>query len=202
LRSGLDGWALAEPALGRWSHFHSPDIARFYRDFARNDVRRELNLMREQATTEDLARNLPDERPSLLQLHSMLLNMPPDQLAALATPGEFSGTPAGILADCIAVLRASRPDRYERLIPSARPTPFLTGLERDVAGPSSELTHRIEVRDKAGRAIWPRIELGGEWRTPTDAPWNVGHVRLAREREPSVAQVVPINWNSRVIVFE
>jgi len=139
-------------------------------------------------------------------LRSLLLNETPAQLARLATPEQFTGPPAGEIASCLAVLRVSRPTRFERLIPGGEPSPFVAGLEREVARPNVTLTQTVQTEAadavaKTSPAIWPRVTWRN-WKTPTGATWNFGSVRPTRSGLPGPAKTIPLNWNSQVTTYE
>src|SRR6266702_3007158 len=97
----------------RWLRFRNEDVARFYRDNLPEEIRRELDLLKERWDKNRKWQDEPDGMPSEVQLRSLLLNETPEQLSALANPSQFSAPPSGIIASCIAVLRASHPTRYE-----------------------------------------------------------------------------------------
>jgi hypothetical protein len=132
------------------------------------------------------------------------LNETPTELANVAMPEKFSGPPSGVIASCIAVLRASHPARYERLIPGAAASPFVAGLEREVAGPNTHLVQNAvtELRDKDTKEptpIWPRVSWWG-WKTATGVTWSFGQV-TASTNVPGKTETIPLNWNTRVTVF-
>jgi hypothetical protein len=106
-----------------------------------------------------------------------------------------SGSPEEIIANSMAVLRANEPMQYGRLIPAALPSPFVAGVERDVAGPHSVLVQTIRAPDEWPRLTWP------EWKTPTGAPWNFGEVVAGTNAAPQTTEV-PLNWNTRVLLLE
>jgi len=189
----------------RWSRFSDFDVARFYRDFLREDLRRELNWLQDRWEPPRRWHNDSDLLPSLVQLRSLLLNERPADLAAVATPDQFTGPASGQIASCLSVLRVSHPTRYQRLIPPAEPAPFVAGLEREVAGPNVSLLtavscERIDPKTNLRSNTWPRLSWG-EWTTSTGVPWTFGHVRPGRESDPAKVQTVPLNWNTRVVTF-
>jgi len=110
------------------------------------------------------------------------------------------------LASCLSVLRTSHPTRYQRLIPPGDPSPFVTGLEREVSGPNTDLIASIEYQEfdsktKSNRMTWPRLTWP-QWKTPTGAVWNFGHIRPVHEGSPRAVRIVPLNWNTRATVFD
>jgi hypothetical protein len=197
-----DGWHIGGPKYPanaverefekRWRRFHNEDVARFYRELLPVDVKRELDVLPLGSPGERRARNEPDALPSLVQLRSLLLNESPAQLASNAVPDKFTGSAGGVIANCLAILRASRPPRFERLIPGGEPSPFVAGIERDVAGPNVFLTQQVGAESNSStRITWP------VWKTPTGVAWNFGEVSVATNA-PAVAEAIPLNWNSRV----
>jgi hypothetical protein len=187
----------------RWVGFNDPDVARFYREYLKPDIRRELNWLQNRWEPNRKWHHDPNLMPSLVQLRSLLLNESPAELANVATPDRFTGTPAGVMASCLAILRSSHPTRFERLIPPGEPTPFVTGLERDVAGPHVHLVVSLTYQTTAGEEIftWPQLTWR-EWSTSGGEPWTFGHIRPQRGANPSVAKAVPISWNTRVVWFD
>src|SRR4030095_8025263 len=162
---------------------------RFYRDDLKNEVRRELNWL--QAHSEPRLRweNDPGLMPSLVQLRSLLLNETPAELATVAAPDQFTGPAAGIIASCLAILRTSHPTRFERLIPGGEPSPFVAGLEREVAGPHPHLVafvqqQKIDEKTTRTSRTWPQ-PVWPEWKTPSGARWTFGAAKPIRVQEPS-----------------
>jgi hypothetical protein len=202
----------------RWVGFNDPDVSRFYRDYLKGDVRRELNWLQHRGPPERRGQTDPRGRPSLVQLRSLLLNETPDELAATAAPEQFSGPPSGVIASCWSVLRATSPTRYDRLIPPGASSPFVAGLEREMHGPNPNLITAIEheaLDAKTGRTtpIWPRLTWP-HWKTPaaagavlrgdpaTEVGWSFGQIRPAQTGLPGAPRVIPLNWNTRVIVCD
>ena len=209
------GWQLDGPnypaAAGerqfqqRWARFQDLDMARFHREFHPDDARRELHWLQSRWEPRQKGDNDPHALPSLLQLRSWLLHETPAQLAAVATPDMFTGPASGQLANCLAVLRASRPTRYVRLIPGAAASAFAPAFEREASGDSFGLAQSVqhETPDSAAgsnQTIWPRATWG-EWRTPTGARWNFGHVRPVRSGPPARANVTRLNANTRIVSY-
>ena len=210
----LAGWQIDGPNYprkarerqfnNRWVRFKDVDVGRFYRDFLKTDVKRELDLLQSRWPDKRRWNNDSHIMPSLVQLRSLLLNETPAELANVAPPEKFSGPPSGVLASCIAILRTSHPTRYERLIPGGTASPFVTGLEREVAGPDTYLVQNalVRLRDpktKGVTAIWPRISWWG-WKTPTGSAWNFGQVS-ASTNAPTHAVTTRLNWNTDVTVY-
>jgi len=181
-------------------------VARFYRDYLKDDVRRELDLLVHRWEPSRKYNNDPHLIPSQVQLRSLLLNETPAQLAAVAKPDQFSGPPSGIIASCISVLRTSHATRYERLIPAGEPSPFVAGLEREVAGPNPHLLQAIRTNGEgtptnANAILWPEVTWPNSWKTPTGHRWTFGHVTPVRDGAPLGMKSVPINWNTEMFTF-
>jgi len=208
------GWQIDGPAypaetgerqyVNRWVRFHNEDVARFYRDRLAEDVRKEMDLLTERWDPKRRATNNSHIMPSLVQLRSLLLDESPEKLAELATPEQFRGPPSGVIASCMAVLRASRPKRFVRLIPKAGSTPHVAGLEREVAGPNVHLTQSVQHyvapsrRGGQGTIIWPHVT----WWTPERGKrWSFGHVRPDPYDNPLDVEEVPLNWNTAVYAY-
>lgn len=195
LANGVIGWRLDGPKYPaptlerlferRWRGFGDQDLARFYREWLPEDVRREL------AWSGTL--------PAPLVLRSLLLNEGAAGSATNQIPSAdpFAGSPAAVVANCVALLRASHPTHYERLIPPGPPSPFVAGLEREVAGPNAENLTSVTAEPSGGgyRLVWPA------WKSPSGAEWTFGSVRSgpARGLHPSS---LPITWNTRMVVNE
>jgi hypothetical protein len=210
------GWQIDGPSFpaktgerqfnNRWVRFKNNDVGRFYRDFLQEDVRRELNWLQARWEPKRRWNNDSHIMPSLVQLRSLLLNESPAELANVATPDQFTGPPSGIIGSCASVLRTSHPTRYERLVPGGEPSPFVAGLEREVAGPNPNLVLGVQheaARKSSGPAtpIWPELTWRS-WKTEAGKPWSFGRVKPVRATEPNSARVIPLNWNTRVIVYE
>ena len=188
----------------RWTRFRDPDVARFHRDYLRADAKKELDLLAIRRQTGRDGGSATNRTHALVQLHSLLLNESPTQLAPLVTPDTFTGPPAGQIANCLAVLRVSHPTRFERLIPGGEPSPFVAGAEREVAGPNIALTQTLEAEAPDAAAtthLWPRV-IWKSWKTPTGATWNFGSVRPARTNPTGVTKTIPLSWNTKVITYE
>lgn len=193
------------PAGSRWMRFNDPDVGRFYRDHLRAEVKQELDRLQSRLSPGQWAVNDPEDRPSLVQLRSLLLNESPAELARMAAPEQFAGTPAGVAASCLAMLRAAQPVRYQRLIPVASPSPFVAGLERDVPGPNPGLTHAMRFMAGAASLVssqpaWPRIAWP-RWTTATGQPWTFGQVAPVRRGSPAAAEAAPLNWNCQALIY-
>ncbi len=214
LRSGPAGWQIDGPKYPwdkqndernyhhRWIHFQNEDVARFYRDYLKEDVHRELDLLRERWESKPKYANNPRLIPSEAQLRSLLLNETPAQLAEIAAPDQFSWSASEVIANCISVLRTSHPTRYERLIPGGDPSPFVAGLEREVTGPNPYLIEALQrSTEKTNQLIWPEVTWWKSWTTPTGHSWTLGHVTPIREGLPSIGRTVPLSWNTEAVLY-
>jgi hypothetical protein len=181
-------------------------VGRFYRDFLRADVEKELTMLQGRWEPRRRFHNDSHIMPSVVQLRSLLLNETPEQLAAVATPDQFTGPASGVLGSCVSVLRTAAPAQYVRLISTTGASPFVTGLEREVPGPNPFLVQAVQwsVEDKKAKTVqplWPKINWWRSWKTPTGQPWTFGHVTPGSDKSPGEAKVVPLNWNSQALVY-
>lgn len=188
----------------RWVRFSDTSVARFYRDVLGPDVAVEMERLTARWEARRRHHNDSHIMPSLVQLRSLLLNESPERLEALAGPDRFTGPPSGIIASCLAVIRASRPTTYQRLIPAGSPSPFVTGVERDVLGPHPHLVTEVMAgADEGGKELsWPLLAWWKSWRTPTGQRWNFGQVRPSWEPPSGRARAMPLNWNTQVLIWE
>jgi len=188
--------SLSPPA--QWPGFFDLDTARFCRDWLRDDFRRELN----RAQAQQSGAQSPSNRVAWVPVRGLLLNETVEQLSAVAGPEPFNETNAQVVAACLAVLRASRPVRYERLIPPGEPSPFVAGPERAVreAGPSL-VTALHTGGDGSPDLRWPRLTWP-QWKSPGGGPWSFGAIKPARDGQPVSVQKKALNWNTEVVVYE
>ena len=180
----------------RWVRFQNLDVARFCREHLQAEVRSEFVAL--EGRWEPNRRFTDDSRmrPSWVRLESLLLGAAPERLATIATPDQFQGPPSGVVASCLAVLRAAQAPRFERLIPAGPPSAFVLGLERDVPGPNTHLVQSLSSGSEQTPG-WPRITWWG-WQTPSGQRWNFGEVQagdVAAARLASATKI-PLNWNS------
>jgi hypothetical protein len=190
----------------RWVRFKSEEVGRFYQDFLKDDVKKELDLLNGRWEPKRKYTNDSHIMPSMVQLRSLLLNETPEQLAQIATPDKFGGPASGVIASCISVLRTSHPTSYVRLIPQGEPTPFVAGLEREVPGPSQYLTQAIlssiQEQKDSPKIIFPLVTWWG-WRTPSDFyRWVFGQVMPIKSGDPAKVKNIPINWNTLVVAYD
>jgi hypothetical protein len=188
----------------RWVRFRNEDVARFYRDYWSNDVRKEMDLLQTRWDPKRRANNESHIMPSLVQLRSFLLNETPDELGKIAPPEQFTGPPSGIIASCISILRTSHPTHYTRIIPKADPSEFVVGIERDSFGPSPVLTQVVRMHDNdqsgAEQGQWPELAWWG-WKTPGRDHWSFGQIIPGSNRTPH-SQTIRLNWNTQVTVYQ
>ena len=217
LGDGPTGWQLDGPKYPvqmeerhftqRWARFKDADIARYLRENFADDLRREMNWLQRRWSPEQSLQNVPHALPSLVQLRSLLLNEPAAELVTNIQPDQFTGPSAGKMASCLAVLRAASPLRYQRLIPPGPPTPLVASAERDMNGPMPSLVTSLNWNGKAGSETaakvlsWPEL-IWPAWRTPTGAPWSFGQIRATRNAAPQKVRELPLNANTRLILFE
>jgi len=190
----------------RWVRFKNEDVGRFYRDFLKDDVKKELDILNERWDMKRRYINDSHIMPSMVQLRSLLLNETPSELAKIATPDQFGGPASGVIANCISILRTSHPTRYIRLIPSGEPTPFVIGLEREVSNSDTYLVQAvqsgIEIEKDKYQPIFPHITWWG-WRTPSDYfRWSFGHVNPVNKGEPANIERIPLNWNTIAVAYQ
>ncbi|HUR45898.1 MAG TPA: hypothetical protein VMZ27_08510 [Candidatus Saccharimonadales bacterium] len=206
------GWQIDGPSYpskaderqfnNRWVRFKDADTARFYRELLSEDVRREMDRLEGRWDAKRKYVNDSQGMPSLVQLRSLLLNESPAALARLASPDQFSGPPSGIIGSCWSVLRTSHPTRYERLIPAGAASPFVTGLERSVAGPNPGVVQSILTSDEQSRSpTWPLVSWWKSWKTPTNQRWNFGYVMPTRVGSSLEPKPIPLNWNTVAVVY-
>jgi len=191
----------------RWVRFNNEDVGRFYRDYLKEDVRHELDRLSRRSESAHKFENTPDGLPSQIQLRSLLLNETPAELGRMATPEQFTGSASGLIASCIAVLRTSHPTRYQRLIPAGEPSPFVAGLEREVAGPNPFLMQALQssAQDESTRTtrpIWPEGTWWKSWQTPTGHRWTFGQITPEQKGAPVNVRTVRLNWNTEAIIVE
>ena len=201
----LAGWQIDGPKYpakvgerqfnNRWVRFKNEDVARFYRDYLFADVKREFDLLQTRWPAERKWKNDSHIMPSLVQLRSLFLNESPFELASNAPPEKYSGPASGVIASCVSVLRTSHPTRYERLIPGGEASPFVAGIEREIAGPNVILSQNVVSKTNSP----PRITWWG-WKTPAGAIWNFGEVITATNAR-SRAETISLNWNTRVTMY-
>jgi hypothetical protein len=135
----------------------------------------------------------------LAEAEAETVNLSPTGL----TPVEVGGSswPEAMI-QAWATLRSQGPHRSERLIPGAPASPPTMGLTRSVAGPNPHLLQHVDVGADEGEDAprWPRVEWGGEWRTPTGDRWNFGEVRNGGGGMEAAALTQPtataVTWNT------
>ncbi len=212
LRGNGEGWRMDGPNYPavegerefkrRWQGFRNEDVARFQRENFLPETRRELDALRSPRPDARLRAGASDPIPSLAHLRSLLLNEPPAQ--ATNPAAQFAGAPGEVITSCLDVLRASRPARFERLIPGGPASAFVPGLEREVPGSNPHLVQDIRTQvhsSQTGAAApaWPRVTWRG-WATSAGTGWNFGQV-TAGTNPPSGAESLELNWNTRVTVL-
>ncbi len=218
--TGLDlsrpGWRIDGPKYpasasqrrspGRWDEFESCDVARFFQDYLRSDVRREL----EQFGSVADGANLSDgggRAAALSYLRSVLLDerhAAGVDIRSLAATNSFRSLGRRLAVACC-LLRLAEPVRYERLIASGPPDPFQASLGAPISDRSG-LGLAVQTRmgspgSGASSSSWP--ELGwSDWRTPAGTPWTFGQVKGARYSPPRRTEMISINRHTRMFVAE
>jgi hypothetical protein len=212
---GVAGWQLDGPrypagatsrrSAERWARFGDRDLGRFYRDYLAFDARKEF-----EARLGRLPKGGPGEaaeRTALVAARGLVLGEGPEALAAVAAPAAFAGRPLAVVAASLAVIQSAAPERYQRLIGGAGPTPLAPGPERDAGVPRTALATELRIRDAAtaggaaGAPRWPEPGWAG-WTTPTGAPWGFGQIKPVRSGAPRALRELPLNWTTRVLVFD
>jgi hypothetical protein len=201
------GWQLSlSPRSGRlkdlaerWAGFSDPDLARFLVEHASAAVRADLEQLEAagDATAEEVR-----SMPSLLLLGSLLRNDSLDTLAARRKAGARDDPRR--LADALAILRAASETQLTELISAEGASPFAAGAERDVPPPKTELIQAIEIVSpdpNGAETFWPRVSWLN-WRAPSGAPWNFGHVSAGSDTPTLEVRLLPLNWNSRIAVYD
>lgn len=188
----------------RWVRFKNPDVGRFYRDYLKADVRKELDLLQGRWDPKRCYVNDSHIMPSMVQLRSLLLNETPAELAKVAAPEKFGGVASGVIGSCIGLLRTSHPTRYERLIPAGAPTPFVAGLERQVPGANPYLAQAVisSAKDAAKKDVpqWPQVTWWG-WKAPKSDRWSFGEVLPSRTGAPADQKKTSLNWNTLAVSY-
>lgn len=203
------GGASARQFHQRWRHYTDGDLARFFRDYLRGEVERELNWL-EHGPAKG-SPGVASGRLSVPALRSVLLHVIPQDGAAIATSENSSSSPSNPELDrrCLAILHSAQPSRFERLIPPTRSASFKIGLEREVPGPNLHLLTTITAEKPSPNLIssasvpdWPQLRWLA-WRTPTGAAWTFGQIRpvKADAGAPTKVESVPLNWNTRALSF-
>lgn len=191
-RSGAAGWTLGSVAIPegegvrRWSCLGSFDLARFYRDHARAEVAAELKAQPASRADDGF------RHPSALRLDLMLGRISVTNLAEVATPASFQGTPAGVVATCLAVLHAAEPNPpRERLMDAGTWNVAFPGPRAANAPADAELIVGLNWSGQ-GASVWPRLTWP-RWRTPTGEVWNFGEVRAGTNTGPLTLQSRALN---------
>jgi hypothetical protein len=194
LREDLTGWEIQiskdhtqNLLTGRWNPVRSPDVARFCRDYIREDIRQSLDQLAWSSKSTAVK----------FQLRAMLLNESPVESAAGTNSNSFHGNQDEVLAYYLATLRATHAPRFDRLIPPGEPSPFVPGTPREIQDVNPGLL--TDVKGKGERA-WPRLEWPG-WKSATGAPWTFGRIQPVREGQPPSAKRTPMNRNSEVLTY-
>lgn len=185
------GWQLAgtHQATTRWERFHDVDVARFCRDYLSVELREEWS--RATLASNNPWTTAPAAMPSAVQLRSLLLNESPGE--SVTTPPNLTMPGAGVIANCLAVLRVSAAPSLQRLIPAAAASPWVIGIERENSLADAGLMTSIPASETSWtEMVWP------EWRTPIGATWSFGQIRTSPNIKPGQRKRLTVNWNSYV----
>ncbi len=201
------GWDFDAPGISsgathgvvedRWVSLHDADVGRFHRNVLPAEVKAQLARMppREAHSTARVT-----VKASSVELRFLLLSENTAQLAnAVADASTLS------LADCLAVIRSSRPARYERLVPLDRASAFTSGMEPTGSALETHLIHEVQRFEPGGAAggnapVWPRLAWV-RWQTSTGAPWNFGQVVPAGQTRPHDVREIPLNRSTRIVTY-
>ena len=187
--SGPPPLAGSSPA-NRWLNFADPDLAWFFRDYLRQDVMLELDALQRQSTNA-----APSSPIDVSLLRSILLN-----------EGSKTNPSSGLRPE--ETLAASKSDSarsIRRLLPSGAPSPFVTGVEREV--PLDEKGMLVSIRYRAGQprlgdaVSWPQL-VWPAWQTPGGEPWSFGHIRPVRSGKAKAVRSASFGWNAQKVVCE
>lgn len=202
----------------RWVRFSSFDVARFYRDVLKPQVRDELDELTSRALErgdDNVRHKLFDDAahitPGLVRLRAMLLDEPPTQLLKLAPRNQWSTwRPGDITAQTLSVVRADLPaDRIE-LIPALR-TNAVLGLERlheRTAAPHTCFSLRVPAGEQVYEAMngWTALAWRG-WRSPMPVrgwrggrDWSFGQI-IAPDLDPADRIGKNLSWNTIAILY-
>ena len=207
------GWQLGGPKFPaqakerpfnqRWMRFRDVDVARFLRDYFSEDLRREMNWLDRRWPKEPNQQSSPSALPSISELRALLLHESPAELVRAATTDSFTASDPDVVTSCLATIRAASPLRYERLIPPGPPTPFLPDEARNGSklSPSLITSVKWEGTNSAEPQRWPELAWPA-WQAQNGARWSFGEIRATRSGLPQKARELPLNANTRGILFE
>jgi hypothetical protein len=211
----IAGWQIDGPTYprqtgerqfeNRWVRFGSEDVARFYRDVLLDEVRAELDWLRQLAREDKTPYRLHEDTahiaPSQVRLRSLLLREPIEQLAELSPLDRWQlGRAADGTAFCLSVLYAASQPSVQRLIPLQKRVPFRKGLEPLVADSFPSLTLAVEAERGYPVLRWwawepPRKAQG----VPAGDRWSFGMVQVPGW-DAAAWRRVRLNWNTAIWV--
>lgn len=213
------GWQIDGPSYpmevderqyeNRWVRFQDLDTARFYRDTEtlHNAVKAELNDPK--LLSQFRGREFVDDShilPSLVRLHSLLLDEPPSELAKICDPKRISGPPPGIIASMIAFIRTSTPHEYIRLVPKGGGlSEIAPGLDREGGwrrGITETPCDPDLVMTLRGPWAIPTWRFWGGGGKPSDPDLSFGVITPNPEMCEGLCEDIPLSWISSVRVFE
>jgi len=189
----------------RWVRFGSEDVARFYRDVLLDEVRAELDWLRQLAREDKTPYRLHEDTahiaPSQVRLRSLLLREPIEQLAELSPLDRWQlGRAADGTAFCLSVLYAASQPSVQRIMPLQKRVPFRKGLEPLVADSFPSLTLAVEAERGYPVLRWwawepPRKAQG----VPAGDRWSFGMVQVPGW-DAAAWRRVRLNWNTAIWV--
>ncbi len=180
------------PLSWRVARWRDADMARFHRDYFSAELRGELDWLGERWKSEPPPFTYEPFAPFLAAARSLFLNEGPAELARVAGPDQFTDVPHQFLA----VLRAGRSPRYERLIPPGEASPFVTDGERDTRGASPSLMTWMDPAERG----WPRPRWPA-WSLSEVEKWQFGTIKPVRDGQPASVRRQALNWNTEVVTY-
>lgn len=159
----------------RWTRFQDVDVARFFRDHLGSDLLQEWDGLRRRQAQVPLGFEDPVGTPSLLRWTSWMAPTAMTNWVGIGTAEGLGGTPSGVVAGCLAILRSAAPPQWERLFPGAPPAAPVSWATTQLPGADPSLVQHL--RRTEGGPGWPSVEWP-VWRTPTGKPWTFGEVRV------------------------
>ncbi|MCS7263965.1 MAG: hypothetical protein NZ805_03940 [Armatimonadetes bacterium] len=226
----LAGWQIDGPTYpkvtgerqfnNRWVRFSCEEVAWFYQGVLHSEVSDEMDSLTERArrqkgeeeTPYRLLQDTAHIAPSIIRLRALLLNEPPEKLAAIAPPESWQvGRGADVSAMCVSFLRTSHPIQRVRLIPPVK-TNFTLGLERVrefSEYPALALTAEASTAKELPKEMrgYPFLRWWG-WRAPKPVSgiqggefWSFGQI-VPEGFEVTQAESKRLNWNTLVWFFE
>ncbi|MDB6053046.1 MAG: hypothetical protein JWN25_569 [Verrucomicrobiales bacterium] len=211
MNPGSEGWRIEGPHFpaeetkrtfdNRWNRFNDFDVAGFFRDQLQDESRVELKRITRSKIGDQSVQN--DDllaRPSLFQLRSLLLNELPQQITKLPKmETTASARPeAMILADAVCLLRTVQTHQSETLIEGLSASPFVLGMQREVARPHPYLMQDFAFEKSLSDAhgAYP-MPVWSKWKSPGETRFSFGRIVPAAINSVfGTLQTEPLSWNS------